>query len=490
METSFFVTPALPSVVQTAWQATVAQSAGIPYLLPYQELVIFHLLTALGLLPGTEDTYENILCLFPTGMGKSVCFMGPLGALKGFGIVVYPLNALLSDQERRFTLTGIPCFVLKGGQNKEFREEGLRRLLTEGRGVVLTNPETLQSPGVRTFWEQLPAQVLVVDEVHLVASWGEDFRPQFRELGHFRQRHKIPVLAAFSATVPDAQLPILFESLFLDEPPLIIRAPMDRPNLSFLVVPSVSPEIFAPWLYTPWARIFGIEPLAQPSILFCSTRNLTEDTAFSLKRFFRFAERDVEPKEILYYHAGLDPKKRRQLEQEFFKMDKGIMLATCAYGLGIDKPNVRSVLHLFGPENPESYIQESGRGGRDGKKARALLFVNPDSENPKWVKEYGANGQCRKQWLVRSLGEDLEGCSGCDSCEGMAHRLRLEDQVILQSVRLFGLRRVRRSLYSCIKSFRPSKKAEDVFYYTLTRDLGQEILQRWLESALKRDVFA
>jgi ATP-dependent DNA helicase RecQ len=420
-----------------SWQEQLIQELNISFLQPYQELVIFHLLQALNLLPRTEDTHANLIALFPTGMGKSLCFMGPILKLQGFSLVIYPLNALLNDQERRFNQLGIPCVVLKGGQtNKERRSLG-EYMKQQTKGVFLTNPETLVADSMKSFWTQFTFQLMVIDEVHLVIEWGTTFRPHFLALNKFRSSQNIPVLAAFSATVPEHTQTQLKEKLFANQHVFTIQAPMDRSNIEFTVIPTTRPELFAPWWFTPWALCFGFQPIDLPAIFFTPTRADAEKLRLKLQLFFRRLKIHhgicpVQEKDILFYHGGLSKEERKNLEQEFFGSTNGIMVATCAYGTGVDKSNIRSVIHLSPPNNPENYIQESGRAGRDGGPAKALLFFNPEHIKETWVNSYAQPGICRRAWLTSYLGDSLEGCAGCDSCLHKTYDLRIEDLMVIQ----------------------------------------------------------
>ena len=455
-----------------SWQEKLIQALNISYLQPYQELVIFHLMQALGLLPKTEDTHTNLMALFPTGMGKSLCFMGPILNLQGYSLVVYPLNALLNDQERRFNQLGIPCVVLKGGQTEKERRSLADVMKQKNRGVFLTNPETLAAESMKSFWNQFSFQLMVIDEVHLVIEWGTTFRPQFLSLAEFRTSHNIPVLAAFSATVPVQTQAQLRETLFSNHQVFTIQAPMDRSNLEFTVIPTTKPELFAPWWFTPWAQCFGFQPLELPAIFFTPTRADAEKLRSKLRLFFRrlkiqYGICPVHEQDILFYHGGLTKEQRKSLEQEFFESTHGIMVATCAYGTGVDKSNIRTVIHLAPPNNPENYIQESGRAGRDGAPAKALLFFNPDQIEDSWVNSYVQPGTCRREWLTSYLGDCIEGCAGCDSCLHKTYQLRIEDMMVVT------LLKKERSILDPVKK-------------EILRTVSPKILHQWKEQVKKR----
>lgn len=401
------------------WEEIVCSRLNIPGLYPYQIITIKRLLRSLGSLEfEDEDPVENLLCLFPTGMGKTVCFMAPMLLKDSYSIVVYPLNALLADQQRRFRAAGIPCAVIKGNQTRQFREKEFATLKQLGRGAILTNPETLSSPGLGAYLKRFRFKFMVIDEVHLVATWGESFRPAFRELAGIRRRLSIPVLAAFSATLGSGDQDFLREVLFQGSPVYRITAPLDRPNLHFSVLRTLSPYFSTALLFTSLAPIFGIEPLKRPALVFCRTRNQTESCAKYLRAFFSGCE-DLSQllPELRYYHAGLGPELRTRLELEFRASKEAVMACTCAYGTGVDKPDIRSVIHIAAPERPEDYIQESGRSGRDGHPARAILLHSPESNLPAWAEAYIKSCECRRRMLLAYLNEELEGCSGCDSCE-------------------------------------------------------------------------
>lgn len=452
----------VPSLDPESWIDQMTVRLGVSHLYPYQILVMFHLARSMGLLD-SQEAAESVLCLFPTGMGKTLCFMGPLAFSPGISVVVYPLNALLHDQQRRFQSLGIPALVLQGGQTSQERRAILAELEQSPQMVILTNPETLLSPALDSWWTRVQIKNLVVDEVHLVDQWGADFRPLFRELGEFRRFWGIPCLGAFSATVSDQSLTVLKDCLFSGDMLRIIRAPLDRPNIYFSALPCYSSLEILPLLFSPLASLFDMTALEQPAIIFTPTRKSAERCALYLRQWIRIWGRlfiddsgnpispPWRPEDCQAYHAGLTKDERCRLEAWFFKQETGILSATCAYGTGIDKPNIRTVVHLTAPRDPQAYVQESGRGGRDGKPALALLLLEPGA--PNWTLDYSRADQCRRAWLTAQLSDDLEGCAGCDSCdERKEYTVPLEWRLIEPLFSVLGSKPTEQQIHSCIAS--------------------------------------
>ncbi len=381
---------------------------GIRYLFPYQRLAIHNILHSCGYFGVDEDALGDQIVLLPTGAGKSLCFQLPAVLLPGLTLVVYPLLSLMSDQYRRLKEAKVSVGVLKGGQSEEERES-LFQSLKEGKlKILLTNPEALSNDRTLGFLSRLSITHLVVDEAHCIAQWGETFRPSYLTLGRVRTTLKPNVTTAFTATASPSVIEKIREHLFDSAYPHEISANPDRPNIQYSVLETLSKQkTFRTLLASP--RIYF--RVQRPVLIFCRSRKRTEQLALSLRR-------SIGEREIFFYHAGLTPEEKKRIENWFFQSSIGILVATTAYGMGVDKSNIRTVIHDQAPETIEAYLQESGRGGRDAKPCQAILLVSEEDRGnlTPFFQGYVTGKECRRTHLYRGLGMELDGCSGCDTC--------------------------------------------------------------------------
>lgn len=357
---------------------------GIHYLFPYQELVIQ------GLLDRTEVRQAVIL---PTGAGKSLCFQLPAALLPHPTLVVYPLRSLTSDQKRRSLASGLGTAVLQGGQTRAQRNRVWADLEAGRVKLLLSNPETLDQPRVLNRLKTIPLSHAVVDEAHCVELWGNSFRPGYRRLGPVLAALEVPRVTAFTATATDRIVDDWAASLFGNQGFDLIRASADRPNLDFVHEPYLSLRRSLPRAVLREAR---------PSLVFCRNREAVRRWAHHLHRETAL--------DVRFYHAGLAKEEKSCVEKWFFASTDGVLVATNAYGMGIDKAGIRTVFHLEAAPSPEDYLQEAGRAGRDGEPARALLFVRSRADVPVQ--------SCRRAALLAPFGEPDPACSGCDVCRG------------------------------------------------------------------------
>lgn len=416
---------------------------GIQYVFPYQRLVITNILRAAAIPgfrvhhdPGEEpDTNPHQIAILPTGAGKSLCFMLPAVLLPGMTLVVFPLLSLMADQARRLEESGISGAVLRGGQTTEERKKIWRQAEAGQLRMILTNPETALSPEILEQLRKISISHLVIDEMHTVSEWGDSFRPAYLEIGRLSKDAGIPMVTAFTATASDHILNRVREILFPVESPNIVTANPDRPNIAYCVVPSLCKDHDLVRLLRRNSSSrntlpnidLNTNPVARPAIVFCGTRRNTERTALMLRT-------RLQEKNIYFYHAGLDKEEKSKVERWFFDSDDGILIATCAYGMGVDKKNVRTVIHREPPSSVEAYLQESGRGGRDREQAYAVLLFGredlqretmyagtPEGVRYSAVLEFAKTvDRCRRETLLQALGATPEACFGCDVCRGEA----------------------------------------------------------------------
>ena len=402
----------------------VAQTAfknfGIKYLYPWQRLVVANILEAYEYHKNIAD-YEDIgeaddsfckgrqIVLLPTGAGKSLCFQIPALLLDGPSLIIYPLLALMSDQQRRMEEGSLRSVTFRGGQTEEERDENFRKI-REGAQIILVNPEVLQSETLLNQLKDVGIKHIAIDEAHCVSEWGDSFRPAYLGLGNVIKVIDPPVITAFTATASPEVLSRVAEILF-DGQAHVVRSESDRKNIIYYVRYAAAKKKEALMLARSEQR---------PMIIFCGTRNKTEDMARELNLCFGDGT-------ARFYHAGLEKSEKDETEKWFYDSTDGVLCATCAYGMGVDKKNIKTVVHLEASATAEAYIQEAGRGGRDGSIAKAILLWSPeDSLNYSVYKkgsreaalrEFAETDSCRRQVLLDALGAEQAVCSGCDLCD-------------------------------------------------------------------------
>lgn len=401
--------------------------------------------------------YGRQLVILPTGAGKSLCFQLPARLLNRPTLVIFPILALMADQERRLRSQGSPVVLLRGNQTPEERETIARTLSASSNTFIIANPEVLKTAPVRRMLRTAQIAHVVIDEAHCVSQWGESFRPAYLELGEMIAELGAPLLTAFTATASQEVLEKIRHSIFSDGDVHLVMGNPDRPNISYRIVRTLSKEAALRHL---------LSTLPRPAIVFCSSRSRTEQLARSLRT-------TLQNRDIFFYHAGLEREEKKTIEAWFFTSTTGILLATCAYGMGVDKGNIRTVIHFDCPDLVEAYLQESGRGGRDGNLATATLLWGPEDEARIGIMaEYGKTQQhCRREQLLALLtggepgpgkeqaaeiggsgigehdGGILATCTGdehsCDICSGTAQSHWREapalQKLIQQSPRRFTL---------------------------------------------------
>lgn len=423
---------------------TAQEAFGINYLYPWQRLVIANILdpvkekTEENEKSKTTENPENIqqIVLLPTGAGKSMCFLVPAIVFEGASLILYPLLALMQDQERRMKEGNLSAVTFRGGQSKEERAEKIQAIKSGKAKVILANPEVLQSKELIKELKTCNISHIAIDEAHCVSEWGDTFRPAYLTLGNIIKELNVPRVTAFTATASPLVLERINEVLF-DGNGHIVRSEADRPNIHYYVHYAHCKEK---------AVLELVEKEEKPLLIFCSTRANAEHMAHLLQEQMRVLHPE-EKQSISFYHAGLTKEEKTTIEKWFYPHKTGIMSCTCAFGMGVDKKDIKTVIHLDPPQTAESFIQEAGRGGRDGSVAKSILVWSPeDTQNFKRYPEksrqrvlldFATTSLCRRQVLLDALGAEQAPCKGCDNCLGISNKEEKENITVYQFLKKY-----------------------------------------------------
>jgi ATP-dependent DNA helicase RecQ len=303
---------------------------------------------------------QDALVALPTGFGKSLIYQVPAMILKRPTIVISPLIALMADQERALRSRGVPVVVFHSRLRVGERRAAVQKLEAGGRLVVLTTPETLESAAAAPHFERARPALLCVDEAHCISEWGHDFRPSYLRIGDARKRLGNPATLALTATATPRVQTDIAERLRLRDP-LVLVAPAHRENLRLVVDDVPGGEKFR-------AAARRIRGLRRPGIIYCATTIAVDEVGNALKRAGI---------PVVRYHGKMRGPDRTAAQRHFMKPTRRlIMVATSAFGMGIDKPNIRYIMHYQAPGSLEQYVQEVGRAGRDGEPAHCILLFD------------------------------------------------------------------------------------------------------------------
>ncbi len=378
-------------------------------------------------LPIQKDAIENVLkgkdtlVLLPTGGGKSLCYQLPAMMLPGITLVVSPLISLMKDQVSGLEGSEIPAAYLNSSLGVR-EERAIKERLRNGEIKILyVAPERLLKEGFMDFLSSLPISLFAVDEAHCISEWGHDFRPEYRNISLIRGLFpKVPIIALTATATLKVRADIIKQLEFHDFS--LFCGSFDRKNLHYSIRPKQN----------SYEEILGyIEDHAgQSGIIYCHSRASAERLAKDLS---------ADGVSARAYHAGLPQKEREKSQSSFMKGDAQVITATIAFGMGIDKPDVRFVIHYDLPKNIEGYYQETGRAGRDGKPAECILFfsysdkmkheyfiskkTDPDQiriaeQQLETMVTYCTANFCRRKMLLQYFGEKYPNgnCGMCDVC--------------------------------------------------------------------------
>jgi ATP-dependent DNA helicase RecQ len=363
---------------------------------------------------------RDALVLMPTGGGKSVCFQIPAVISDGVAIVVSPLISLMKDQVEALLQNGIPAAYFNSSQSPRDQQIVENQLFAGKLKLLYVSPEKMVSAGFVSALRSLPISLFAIDEAHCISSWGHDFRPEYAQMQFLKQQFpKIPVIA-LTATADRLTRKDIIEKLALNNPEVFIGS-FDRPNLSL--------EVRAGQKRFEQIVDFLKDHPRQAGIIYCLSRKSTEDLSERLK---------LKGYNAACYHAALPNETRSKVQEDFLNDKLLIVVATIAFGMGIDKSNVRWVIHYNLPKNIESYYQEIGRAGRDGAPAETLLFYSMADVNTYQSMFADAGGEnqqlqgakldrmlkfadaaiCRRKILLNYFNEHLpDNCDNCDVCK-------------------------------------------------------------------------
>ncbi|MDI4662780.1 DNA helicase RecQ [Xanthobacter autotrophicus] len=363
----------------------------------------------------------DALVLMPTGGGKSLCYQVPALVRPGTAIVVSPLIALMHDQVQALRQLGVKAAMLNSSLAPGEARQVERALAMGELDLLYVAPERLLTDSFLTLLDGAHLSLFAIDEAHCVSQWGHDFRPEYRQLTILHERFPGVPRLALTATADGPTRREIMERLALEDGRVFLSS-FDRPNIRYRIVPKSNPRA--------QLRAFLDDHADEAGIVYCMSRAKVEATAEILS---------TEGRTALPYHAGLDADTRARHQDRFLKEEGVVMVATVAFGMGIDKPDVRFVVHLDLPKSIEAYYQETGRAGRDGLPSEALLLYGVEdvakliqfvesSDVPEARKrvERGKldallglceTASCRRQVLLKYFEEDLdEPCGNCDTC--------------------------------------------------------------------------
>lgn len=444
--------------------------------------------------PGQREIIEGILegrdalGIMPTGGGKSICYQVPALLLEGITVVISPLISLMKDQVDALKEYGIDAELINSTLSTNEYREIIMKAKEGAYKLIYVAPERLETESFMELMRELPIAMVAVDEAHCVSQWGHDFRPSYRRIQYtIRSLEKRPIIAAFTATATPLVKEDIRNLLGLYNP-FELTSSFDRPNLYF--------EVRKPSNKLKEIEAYLRAHSDESGVIYCATRKNVDELCEKLESL------DLS---VTKYHAGLSEGERTRNQEDFLYDRKNVIVATNAFGMGIDKPNVRFVLHYNMPKNMEGYYQEAGRAGRDGESAECiLLFGNQDIMTNRFLIENGGLGdhtndyaklssmvdychteRCLRNYILEYFGQETLGehCGKCGSCNNETEEtdITVEAQKIMSCVKRMGERFGSTQVVDVLKGANTQKirsfRFHELTTYGIMRDYAKEVIK-------------
>ncbi|MCM2350453.1 MAG: DNA helicase RecQ [Bacteriovoracaceae bacterium] len=445
---------------------------------------------------------KDTLAIMPTGGGKSLCYQIPALYLDGVTLVISPLISLMQDQVMNLKESGVEAVFLNSSQSYRDSQKAKEKILKGKIKLVYVSPEGILSPGLADFFDQIKISLIAIDEAHCVSQWGHEFRKDYTRLGELKLKFPAVPIIALTATADTKTRVDITNQLRMTDPEIFISS-FDRPNIKY-IIQERSDEL------KQLDEFIKTHHLNDTGIVYCLSRDKVERVAKALKKMKYPA---------VPYHAGLSQEERSKNQDLFNSEDRIIVVATIAFGMGIDRPDVRFVAHLDLPKSIESYYQETGRAGRDGKPSTAwmiyglqdvvklsqMLETTDADEAYKKVARHkldcmlalGETAACRRKYLLQYFGENgLESCGLCDTCmkPPVLWDATIDAQKILSTIyrtqQMFGAGHIIDVIRGCKNTKISERQHDTLSVYGIGKDKAKEHWNSVLRQLLNQGYIA
>lgn len=434
---------------------------------------------------------RDVLGIMPTGGGKSLCYQLPAVLLEGLTIVVSPLISLMKDQVDSLNEIGIMSTFLNSSVDNDELNKRLRDIREDKYKIIYVAPERLLTPMFINLLRDIELSLVAIDEAHCISQWGHDFRPSYIDIPRFiNSLNKRPVVAAFTATATVEVVDEIKNLIELVRPIEVITG-FDRPNLIYKVAkPSDK--------FTFLKEYIESLPKTHSGVIYCSTRKTVDSLTQKLKNLNL---------SVVAYHGGMTSFERQENQDDFIKDNVKIIVATNAFGMGIDKPDVRYVMHYNMPKNMESYYQEAGRAGRDGELSECILMYSPSDivkqkfiiqsesiapereklmyQNLQYLIDFCHTNSCLRNEILRYFGEEIQK-DNCNSCGNCLDKSEMIDVTLQARMILSGVYRVKEKYgaTTVIQMLRGSKN-KNILTYGLDKLSTYAIMKDYSEASVR-----